>query len=55
MVLLRKLWSDERGQDVAEYAIMLAVLLILALGATTLISSSSNQVFSEVSNFMAQL
>jgi len=23
-VLLRKLWTDDRGQDIAEYAVMLA-------------------------------
>jgi hypothetical protein len=48
-------WRAEEGQDVAEYAIMLAVLLVLALSATALIAPSTNNVFSSVSDFLAQL
>jgi hypothetical protein len=29
---LRKLWSQEEGQDIAEYAVMLAVILVLVVG-----------------------
>lgn len=54
MALPGKAWFEDEGQDVAEYAIMLAVLLILALSATALIGTNSNQVFSSVSNFLAQ-
>lgn len=41
-------WSDERGQDVAEYAIMLAVVLVIVLGTVRLIGSNSGTIFSEV-------
>jgi Flp pilus assembly pilin Flp len=41
-------WSDERGQDVAEYAIMLAVVLVIVLGTVRLIGSNSSIIFSEV-------
>lgn len=30
--LLRKVWSDLEGQDIAEYAIMMSALVVLALG-----------------------
>ena len=40
------LWSDERGQDIAEYAVMLAVILVLVVGTVTLIGSNANSVFS---------
>jgi Flp pilus assembly pilin Flp len=30
--LCRYICSDERGQDVAEYAVMLAVILVLVIG-----------------------
>jgi|HubBroStandDraft_4_1064222.scaffolds.fasta_scaffold71250_2 hypothetical protein len=50
-----RVWCEDEGQDVAEYAIMLAVVLILALGATALIGTSTNQVYSTVADFMAQL
>ncbi len=46
--LLRKFWSDDRGQDVAEYAVMLAVILVIVLGTVRLIGSNANTVFSQV-------
>src|ERR1700757_2820782 len=45
---LQQLWSDERGQDVAEYAVMLAVVLVIVLGTVRLIGTNSSTVFSEV-------
>lgn len=42
------LWSNEEGQDVAEYSIMLAVILVIVVGTVRLIGSSSGQVFSQV-------
>lgn len=46
--LLRQLWSDERGQDVAEYAVMLAVILVIVVGTVRLIGTNANNVFSQV-------
>jgi Flp pilus assembly pilin Flp len=46
--LLRQLWNDERGQDIAEYAVMLAVILVIVVGTVRLIGSNANNVFSEV-------
>ena len=43
---LRKLWSQEEGQDIAEYAVMLAVILVLVVAAIRLIGGSANNVFS---------
>ena len=43
-----KLWSNEDGQDVAEYSIMLAVILVIVVGTVRLIGSNSSQVFSQV-------
>jgi pilus assembly protein Flp/PilA len=45
---LSKLWSDEAGQDVAEYAVMLAVVLVIVVGTIQLIGSNANNVFSQV-------
>lgn len=44
----RNLWSDEDGQDVAEYSVMLAVILVIVVGAVRLIGSNANHVFSQV-------
>jgi Flp pilus assembly pilin Flp len=46
--LFRNLWSDEEGQDVAEYSVMLAVVLIIVLGTVRLIGSNASNVFSQV-------
>ena len=46
--LFRQLWSDEQGQDIAEYAVMLAVILVIVIGTVRLIGSNANTVFSSV-------
>ena len=48
--LIRSLWSDEQGQDIAEYAVMLAVILVLVVGTVRLIGSNSNNAFSSVAS-----
>jgi Flp pilus assembly pilin Flp len=45
---LRQLWRDEQGQDIAEYAVMLAVILVIVVGTIRLIGSNANNVFSSV-------
>jgi Flp pilus assembly pilin Flp len=42
------IWQDEQGQDVAEYAVMLAVILVIVVGTIRLIGSNANNVFSSV-------
>jgi Flp pilus assembly pilin Flp len=50
MTMLRKLWNDEQGQDIAEYAVMLAVILVIVIGTVRLIGSNSTTVFSQVAS-----
>lgn len=45
---LMQLWNDESGQDIAEYAVMLAVILVIVVGTIRLIGSNANNVFSQV-------
>jgi Flp pilus assembly pilin Flp len=47
---MKRLWSEEQGQDIAEYAVMLAVILVLVVGTIRLIGGSSNNVFSQVAS-----
>jgi Flp pilus assembly pilin Flp len=47
---VRKLWSEEEGQDIAEYAVMLAVILVLVVGTIRLIGSNANNVFSNTAS-----
>ena len=48
--LLHVLWQDEQGQDIAEYAVMLAVILVIVVGTIRLIGTNSNNVFSSVAS-----
>jgi pilus assembly protein Flp/PilA len=45
---ISQLWTDESGQDVAEYAVMLAVILVIVIGTVRLIGTNANTVFSQV-------
>jgi Flp pilus assembly pilin Flp len=51
-MILQNLWNklgrDESGQDIAEYAVMLAVILVIVVGTIRLIGSNANNVFSNV-------
>lgn len=46
----RQLWCDEQGQDVAEYAVMLAVILVIVVGTVRLIGSHAGSTFSNVAS-----
>jgi len=45
-VLLRRLWTEDKAQDIAEYAVMLAVILVIVVSAIRLVGSNANNVFS---------
>jgi pilus assembly protein Flp/PilA len=51
---LKNVWQqlakDESGQDIAEYAVMLAVILVIVVGTIRLIGSNANNVFSNVAS-----
>jgi len=51
---LRQLWYEERGQDIAEYAVMLAVVLVIVVGTIRLIGTNANNVFSQVASSIQQ-
>ncbi len=50
LALVRALCLEEEGQDIAEYAVMLAVILVLVIGTVRLIGSNANNVFSNVAS-----
>jgi Flp pilus assembly pilin Flp len=47
---IRRVWSEDAGQDIAEYAVMLAVILVLVVGTIRLIGSNANNVFSNAAS-----
>ena len=50
MMLLRRLFTEDEGQDIAEYAVMLAVILVIVVGTIQLIGSNANNIFSGVAS-----
>jgi Flp pilus assembly pilin Flp len=48
--LMQRLWSENQGQDIAEYAVMLAVILVLVVGTIRLIGTNANSAFSSVAS-----
>ena|SRR5215475_10499085 len=47
--ILKLLWKEE-GQDIAEYAVMLAVILVLVVGTIRLVGSNANNAFSQAAS-----
>jgi Flp pilus assembly pilin Flp len=52
--LAKLLWRNEEAQDIAEYAVMLAVILVIVIGTVRLIGGNANNVFSSVASGVAQ-
>jgi Flp pilus assembly pilin Flp len=50
MNFVRNLWREEQGQDIAEYAVMLAVILVIVVGTIRLIGTNANTVFSNAAS-----
>ncbi|HEV2115708.1 MAG TPA: hypothetical protein VGR48_06775 [Terriglobales bacterium] len=50
MKLMKALWMDDSGQDIAEYAVMLAVILVIVVGTIRLIGTQANNVFSQTAS-----
>src|SRR5512146_2900335 len=50
VALVRRMWSNDEGQDIAEYAVMLAVILVIVVGTIRLIGTQANNVCSETAS-----
>jgi Flp pilus assembly pilin Flp len=50
----QKIWLEEQGQDIAEYAVMLAVILIIVVGTVRLIGGNANNAFSATASSISQ-
>lgn len=48
--LVSMLWNEEQAQSVGEYAVMLAMVLMLVVATLTLISHDVNELFSKGAN-----
>jgi len=52
--MLKKLWAQDGAQDIAEYAVMLAVILVIVVGTIRLIGTNANTAFSAVASAIQQ-
>lgn len=50
MKIWKQLWRQEDGQDIAEYAVMLAVILVIVIGTIRLIGTNANTIFSRTAS-----
>lgn len=48
--LLGNLWWDDSGQDLAEYALLFALIAIVAISSLVIIGGGLNDVFTGVGN-----
>jgi Flp pilus assembly pilin Flp len=48
--LISRLCFEDDGQDIAEYAVMLAAILVLVVGTVRLVGSNANNAFSSVAS-----
>jgi len=48
--LLRRLWGNDDGQDIAEYAMMLAIILLVVGATVTSIGTNANTIFGNTAN-----
>jgi pilus assembly protein Flp/PilA len=49
-----KLLRSDEGQAIAEYAVVLAVILVFVVGTIRLVGSNANSVFSQVGSSLNQ-
>ena len=50
LTLLKKVWAEDDGQDIAEYAMMLAVILLIVAATVSSIGQNANGVFANAAN-----
>jgi len=50
MEFVQFLWNDQDGQDIAEYAVMLAVILVIVVATVRLVGCNANNTFSSVAS-----
>ncbi len=48
--ILHRIWLEEQAEDIAEYAVMLAVILVIVAGTVRLIGTNANSIFSGVAS-----
>ncbi len=47
---LKSWWRREEGQDLTEYALLIGLIVILAVGAVTLMGTSISEILSSIAS-----
>ncbi|MBI2303776.1 MAG: Flp family type IVb pilin [Chloroflexi bacterium] len=55
MQFLRKVWSDDRGEDVAEYALVLGLVAIAAVAAIGIVGDNLNTWWTNLGTYIGGL
>jgi len=45
---IRRLWRDESGQDLLEYALLVALIALVAVGAVTAAGTQVSAIFNQI-------
>ncbi|MFN2421401.1 MAG: Flp family type IVb pilin [Gemmatimonadota bacterium] len=53
LTLWNLLWSDESGQDLAEYALLIALIAIVVIAAVTLLGGNIQTVFQNIADALS--
>jgi Flp pilus assembly pilin Flp len=53
MALLKRLWQEDKGQDLTEYALLLALIALGAITSMGILAKTINNVFSNASSSVA--
>jgi len=48
--LLKRFWRNEEGQDLAEYALLIALIALVVIAAVTLLGTQIQTVFNNIAN-----
>ncbi len=49
-MLVKRLWADEEGQDLTEYALLLVLVALAAIGSLGVLASAINSAFSQAAS-----
>lgn len=55
MFALRRLWADESGQDLAEYALLLVLLTLVTLVAIRFLGTTIANFWNSISNDLSNV
>jgi pilus assembly protein Flp/PilA len=53
LTLWNLLWNDESGQDLAEYALLIALIAIVVIAAVTLLGGNIQAVFQDIADALS--